>query len=394
MKKVSINVRYIIMQGAFFLLFCAAAGFISLFLQGIGFSESQIGVSVAVFSMITAAMQPIMGNISDRVKFFTWKRMLTYFSIIIIIVNILMIWVDDKGLKAVLLGIFFITGSLAVPFINSAHYYYESIGEKIDFGVARGMGSGTFAVGALIIGNFANKFGIITIPYTGLITAILYFFTVLWLPYFENVEDDSSANIPTTKVNLFNFIKKYPTFSLMLISVFFMYFSHNLIGIYLLQLIQSLEGNSGHLGAALAIQAIFEIPMLFAFTYIMKKVKVSSLMVISSVGYVVKAVMYAISTSVSMVYFAQTFQIFSFAILVAASVYYTGRMVSKEEQTTGQSLMASMSPAAMVAGSLAGGWMIEKWGISTMLIFNVVISAIGLLIGLLANASYKKRIID
>lgn len=92
----------------------------------------------------------------------------------------------------------------------------------------------------------------------------------------------------------------------MLISVFFMYFSHNLIGIYLLQLIQSLEGNSGHLGTALAIQAIVEVPMLFAFTYIMKNVKVSSL----------------------------------------------------------------------------------------MLIFNVIISAIGLLIGLLANASYKKRIIN
>lgn len=192
-------------------------------------------------------------------------------------------------------------------------------------------------------------------------------------------------------MNLFSFINKYPTFSLMLVSVFFMYLSHNMIGVYFLQLIQSLEGNSGHLGTALAIQAIVEIPMLFGFSYIMKKVKISSLMVISSFGYVAKALMYAISKNVTMVYFAQTFQIFSFAILVAASVYYTGRMVSKEEQNRGQSLMASMLPAGMVAGSLIGGWMIEKWGMPTILVFNVVVAVIGLIIGVLANISYKKK---
>lgn len=98
MKKFSINVKYIIMQGAFFLLLCAAAGFISLFLQGIGSSESQIGVSVAIFSTITAVLQPIMGNIRDRVKFFNWKRMLTYFSIIII-VNVMMLIINDNRQK-------------------------------------------------------------------------------------------------------------------------------------------------------------------------------------------------------------------------------------------------------------------------------------------------------
>ena len=392
MKKISINIRYIIMQGAFFLLFCSAAGFISLFLQGLGFSETQIGMSVAVFSTITAIIQPVIGNISDRVKSLTWKKMLTILSVIIMIVNILMVVIDNNLIKALLLGMFFISGSLAVPFINSAHYYYENRGDKIDFGVARGVGSGTFAGGALIIGHLANKFGIVTIPYTGFITSILFFLTVLWLPFYEDTEGENSENIPVSKVGLFSFIKKYPTFSLMLISVFFMYFSHNLIGVYLLQLIQSLEGDSSHLGTALAIQAVVEIPMLFAFTYIRKKVKVSTLMLVAAFGYVAKALMYAISKNVSMIYLAQTFQIFSFAILVAAAVYYTGKMVSKEDQNTGQSLMASMSPAAMVAGSLMGGWMIENWGMPKVLIFNVCIAIAALLIGLLANASYKKRI--
>ena len=121
MKKISINIRYIIMQGAFFLLFCSAAGFISLFLQGLGFSETQIGMSVAVFSTITAIIQPVIGNISDRVKSLTWKKMLTILSIIIMIVNILMVVIDNNSIKALLLGMFFISGSLAVPFINSAH---------------------------------------------------------------------------------------------------------------------------------------------------------------------------------------------------------------------------------------------------------------------------------
>lgn len=49
---------------------------------------------------------------------------------------------------------------------------------------------------------------------------------------------------------------------MMLLAVLLMYFSHNLLSIYLLQIVQSLGGDSANLGSALGLQAAVEIDSL------------------------------------------------------------------------------------------------------------------------------------
>ncbi|WP_448947531.1 MFS transporter, partial [Lachnoanaerobaculum sp.] len=182
------------------------------------------------------------------------------------------------------------------------------------------------------------------------------------------------------RTNVIHFIEKYPYFSLMVLAVLFMFFSHNIVATYLLQIIQSLGGNSSNLGTAMFIQAVVEIPVLFTFSYIMKTVKVGNLMIIAALGYVLKAVMYFSSVNIAMIYITQLSQICSFAILAAASVYFTGMVVDHKDQTTGQAFMSGMVSAGTVLGSLFGGAIIDHMGVRAMLSVNIFITIAGLFI--------------
>lgn len=153
-----------------------------------------------------------------------------------------------------------------------------------------------------------------------------------------------------------------------------MYFSHNLLSIYLLQVVQSLGGDSTNLGSALALQAAVEIPVLFGFSVLMRYFAMKNLMLVASFGYVVRALMYLATSTIPMLYVTQLTQMCSFAILAAASVYYTGIYIEEADQNTGQAFMTSMMPASTVLASLAGGSILEYASMTSLLVFNLLVT--------------------
>ena len=80
------------------------------------------------------------------------------------------------------------------------------------------------------------------------------------------------------------------------------------------------------------------------------------------------------------IYNTQLSQICSFAILAAASVYFTGMVVDHKDQTTGQAFMSGMVSAGTVLGSLFGGAIIDHMGMRAMLSVNIFITIAGLFI--------------
>lgn len=375
MNSKKINIQYILLQGLYWMLFCVSCGFISFYLQGNGFSNSLIGVITAVFCIGVVILQPIVGNICDRVDSLTWKKLIIILSFPYIIICILMLIINEKMIIVVLFGMMYIIIYIFLPLINTALFSYEMEGIEINFGVARGTGSAMYAIMALIIGNIAVKVGTKIIPIAGLIIMALFLVIVFSMPISEKIKSDRDESKQT---NIARFIRKYPYFSIMLVAVMFIYFSHNIIGTYLLQIIQSLGGDSGNLGIAMFIQALAEIPVLFTFSYIMKKVKIGNLMILAGIGYIVRGILYFISGSIMMIYIIQLSQIFSFAIVTAASVYFTGMVVDVEDQTTGLAFMSGMTAAGTVLGSLLGGEILDNIGMRSMLAVNILITIIGL----------------
>lgn len=374
MKDKKINIQYILLQGLYWMMFCPSAGFIAFYLQGNGFGNSMIGVITAVFCLVAVILQPMAGNLCDRIKILTWKRMIILLGLPYVLICIMMFIVKERWLIAVLFGSMYIIASIYLPMINTALFAYEREGIKLNFGVARGMGSAMYAIMALLIGNMALRFGTKIIPASGLIIMALLLCVVSTMP---PTKKSALQSVEYEQTNVIGFIKKYPYFSVMLLAVLFIFFSHNIIGTYLLQIVQSLGGNSSNLGTAMFIQAVVEIPVLFTFSFIMKKIKVGNLMIIACAGYILRAVLYFMSVNIGMIYITQLSQICSFAIMAAASVYFTGTAVREEDHATGQSFMSGMMSAGTVLGSLFGGAILDYMGMRALLSVNILLSVIG-----------------
>jgi PPP family 3-phenylpropionic acid transporter len=372
--KLSINTRYKAMQGLFWMLFCVSSGFISLYLQGRGLGNAGIGTVTAIFGMLAALLQPVMGGITDRSSRLTWRKMILLLAIPYLLICVVMPFIPGAWAGALFMGLLILLGNTIMPFINSAHFDYSHAGEYINFGVARGIGSGLYALMALIIGVLAEKYGVEMVPISGILIAMLFIVVVFRMPS----TTESIAKAPREKTIQKGFLLRYPAFTFMLLACLLMLTTHNIVNTYLLQIIQSLGGNSGQLGIALAIQAVVEVPVLFGFSRLLKRFRPKTLMLTAAIGFALKALMYAVSGSVLMIYLIQFTQMISFALFVSASVYYTSEIISKEDQITGQAFMTSMMAAGTVLGGLTGGWLLELSGMTSMLSVNVIIAMLGI----------------
>ena len=371
--KVTINHRYMALQGLYWMLFCVSSGLISLYLQGRGLSNWGIGTVTASFGILAALLQPVLGGITDRSNRITWRHMILILAIPYLAICIIMPFIPGAWAGAIFMGLLILLGNTIMPFINTAHYHYSHKGEFINFGVARGIGSGLYALLALVIGFLAEKYGIEMVPLSGILIALLFILVVFRMPSSRELIEKA----PREKVLQKGFLLRYPAFTFMLLATLLMLTAHNILNTYLLQIIQSVGGNSSQLGIALAIQAVVEVPVLFGFSRLLKHFRPKTLMLIAAAGFALKALMYALSGSVSMIYLIQIAQMLSFAIFASASVYYTSEAIPKEDQASGQAYMTSMMTVGTVLGSLSGGWMLELSGMTTMLSVNVVIAMVG-----------------
>jgi MFS transporter, PPP family, 3-phenylpropionic acid transporter len=382
--KMTINSRYKVLQGLFWMLFCVGSGFISLYLQGRGLGTAGIGTVTALFGILAALLQPMLGRICDRSNRLTWRSMILMLSVPFLIFCFIMPFIPGEWTSAVFIGMLMLLANVIMPFVNSAHFYYSQAGENINFGVARGIGSGLYALLALFIGVLAEYCGIEIVPLAGIMISGAFIIVISRMPCTAKVV----TKVPIENAIQKGFLLRYPAFTLMLLASLLMLTSHNIVNTYLLQILQSLGGDSSQLGITMAIQAVVEIPILFSFSKLIKYFRPTSLMLIAAIGYALKATFYAVSSNIPMIYITQFTQMCSFAIFASASVYYTSERIAEEDQITGQAYMTSMIAAGTVLGSLIGGWVLEFSDMTTMLSVNVIVSIFGVL---LAIVSAKKK---
>lgn len=410
--KLNINTKYIIVQGLFWMLFCIGMGFMSLYLLDEGVSNFAIGIMSASFGVISAILQPILGRICDRDAKFSWKNMSIICAAVFAIVCFLMLFFGGPFFSIIAIGMMTLIANLIMPFVNSALFYYTNDGEYINFGIARGTGSIMYAVLSFITGNLAAIYGTKVVPALGIAVALFFIFILCSMPYDLNKDkaklseinrvkntksaasdtNDDTNNLNANCKNGGHFIKENKIFLLMLSGFILLSSTHNITCNFGLQIIQNLGGDSTNLGITMALQALVEVPVLFCFALLIKKLSSVKLLSIAAIGYVLKATGFYLSSSVNMIYITQFTQMLSFALFASASVYYTEDMVDEKDRTTGQALMAGAIVAGNVVGSAVGGFVLDAFGVKNMLFVNIILGIIGACIALIA-ARYSEKLI-
>lgn len=370
-SKSKTMIKYTFLQGDYWALYCACYAFVTYFLLEQGFSVSGIGIITATFGFISAILQPVLGQLTDKDKF-SWKQISICLMLLILICSCLLLFVSSVLIKAILFGciLSFIGGSL--PLINNASFLCQTEDQKINFGIARGVGSLCYAIASFILGKTTISMGAASVPVfiAGTALFMILFVSILPRGKFVTKSDENKENADKKASDSGRekfFLAKYPQFTLMWIACILLMIFHNLTNVYLINMFTAVGGTSEDLGTALSIGAVMELPVMFCFAIIYKYIKAKKLLLISGIAFVIKALIYLTSKNISMLYVAQFLQLLSFSVFASATVFYANEAMDSRDTTKGQAFMSNTMTIGSLIASLLGGFLIENFGLKIML---------------------------
>ena len=404
-----LTIKFALLQGSYWMSFCAIYNFATVYLLSRSFTSKEVGVMLAAINIIAAVLQPLVANFADQTQRISLKNLVTLFVLVILSIAFVLPAASNLLLATGIL--FFLICTLMVtiqPLINSLGMEYMGKGIHVDFGIARSMGSLSYAVTSFVLGNLIEKNGTGILPYSYIIIfALVLIFTYTYRlskplpnPMPNQSKNIASASIGMEEVGLemasdsegsgFSaYFRKYRRFGFYLIGLVFLFTCFNLINIYMIKIIENVGGNKADLGTAIALAAILELPVMFFFSKLLKRFNNTTLLRISVVVLTLKAIATLFAKSIGMIYFAQAFQLLSYAIFIPASIHYVSQVMDVKDRIKGQAFTSVTMTLGGVTGSLLGGWLLGATSIYNMLLLGTLLSLVGSVIAYFSIENIK-----
>lgn len=367
-KNNKINIGCHILFGLFFIIFLTIYGYGVYFLSQMGISYIEIGFIMGMSALIASILQPIIGRFIDK-HHYSWQNVILILCFLIIICCISM-YFAPVILCNLLFSLVIIFAGCMYPFINSSPFYYENKGIKTNFGVSRGFGSLSFTIFSLIIGFCLTKANPMILPLFTIVSSFFIMVTIYLLPDY-GMETKSKSKLKG------NILKKYPIFTLILVAlVFFMTFQ-NMFECYMINILENIGGNVADVGVSNSISAVLELPIMFFFVKILDKISAKKLIVIAGAFYILRALLIFFAANPMDIYLSQILQMFTFAIIMPASVHLTNDIVDEENQYEGQAFLGATVTVGLIFANFIGGNVLQTYDVKLLYALLIFLTVIG-----------------
>ena len=402
-----LNVEYGGIHATYWMAYAVISSFASAYLLDRGYTNSEIGLILAVGSIVAVFLQPFMADFADRAKKISLIGITQVATIFIMGMMMICFVMDKASIALSVIFVMMIAWHTALqPLFNSLTFKLEESGHKINFGVCRAMGSLGYSLLCAVLGTLAETFGTQILPLTGEVTLLMLLITLcLTKSHFKKAckmrgkldsEQDKVEIVSETleeqeEINLIQFIKRNKLFLLVNIGVAGIFFSNSIFNSFMLQIVENVGGNSEDMGRILAVMAFLEIPPMFLFERVHRKVSCKRLLQLGAICFTLKILCATIADSVFMVYVAQLFQLTSFGIFLPAMVSFIDEIMEKGEAVKGQALYTIVTTVATIFASLVGGVILDMSGASSLLWISTIITGVGAILFCLVIEKVKVR---
>ena len=379
------TLRYIIINATYFAVYSGIHAYASVFLLEKGFTNTLIGITLALANILSVIFQPFVAGLIDKQGRLT-NRNVSMVSTAILLAGSILLLIIKNGIVAIFIifTLIYMVQMVYQPIITAMYFEYEAAGCHIYYGLARGLGSCGFAVVSVFTGMMIGKFGV-----TILMILDIIFLTIalIVLYFFKKPAVAASAQTSETEVahnNILVFTKTYPAFMLFVVAGVCFFFAHNAINDYMIQIITPLGGTEASMGTAVFIAAILELPTMALIDKIMKKISVKNLLLISGTAFLIKTLLMLVAPNMAVVYISQAMQIFAYAVFIPAGAYFVNQTMAKFDQVKGQAYINCSITLGGVFSSLVCGRLLDVRGPHFMLIVSLAVTTIGLVIAFVA----------
>ena len=378
------TLRYIIINATYFAVYSGIHAYASVFLLEKGFSNTLIGITLALANILSVVFQPIVAGIIDKQGKLTNRNVSMASTALLLIGSILLLLIKNGVVIIfIIFALIYMVQMVYQPIITAMYFEYEAAGCHIYYGLARGLGSCGFAVVSFFTGRAIGWFGvnilmILDIFFLSVALIVLYFFK------------KPKTEVPVTEKNevahnnLFSFIKTYPGFMLFVLAAVCFFFAHNAINDYMIQIITPLGGTEAQMGIAVSCAAVLELPTMALIDKIMKKISVKNLLLISAVAFLIKTLLMLIAPNMVVVYISQAMQMLAYAVFIPAGAYFVNQTMARLDQVKGQAYINCSITLGGVFSSLVCGRLLDIKGPHFMLIVSLAVTTAGLVIAFFA----------
>lgn len=393
-----LSIKYAFLQSAYWISACIFSNFAAVYLHYKNFSNTQIGIIFSLSSLFCIILQPLISSFADKTKKISLRWIVIFLMLTVFLAAFLLYLIPDFVLLITILYIYILMILFTlIPLLNSLAFEHMNKGIPMNFGLSRGTGSIAFAVVSFFLGIAVNRYGagiliLLFLCSTCFMILSAYIFRIknpiITSESIVNAEpstidqpihtDTSSTAVPSSVLGFFLLNKRFTVF---LIGVSMIFYTHNLLNTYLINIIENVGGNSADMGLSLTIAAFLELPTMASFMLLVKRIKCNTLIKISAFFFLIKVLIAWLAPVVSVVHLSQGFQSLAFALFTPASVFYVNAIIAKEDRIKGQSMLgvATLGLSGAIA-NITGGKILDTLGVSDMLMLGTAVSAIGFLV--------------
>ena len=385
MKKTpTLTPAYAAIQAAFWMSWCCSVGFAAVYLQGLGYSNAGLGLVTAAGSLFGALLGPGLSSLIDRydrvsaIKLVPPTLAAEAAALVVLLLFPFRGAASSLGFAAYILFVTAVNSLFLKLYSDAAHR-----GLPLDYGFARGMGSLAYVLVSLLLGVVIERSSVRAVPIAGLVicagqlAAFLVFLHRLPAGGARSgAQEEKGASLPV-------FIRKNPRFCVMLFGTILLFFAHNTVCNFLINITRSVGGDTGTMGLLNGFMAAVEIPVMFLFSALFGRRSSAALLRVSFVFFSLKMLAVTLAPSVPLLGAAFLLQAPSFALYAAAIVPYVARTIPYEDSAKAQSLAFTMTTLGAVLANAISGRLFDCLTVRATLWITCGVCALGTLIALL-----------
>lgn len=364
---------YSALQGLYWMSYGAIYTFAAVVLLDRKFTDAQVGTIIALACAFSAIFQPFAAAAADRGQRFSLRSLMTLICLLTIVPMALLFFFPQKALSGVCYVILILLHLAFQPLLSALGMQLLNNGYYLNFGVARGIGSISYAALAFFLGSLTLIFGLKCLPVIG---SLLYLCMALLLQAFPETKRSGSSIVSSR--GTISILRENRKFSVLCMGIILIFISHSAINTYMIQVLQKIGKGNQELGQVMAYTAILEFFVMMGFSRLVKGRDCGSIIKFTGIFFVLKAIFVPLAPNLPMIYVAFLTQLFSFALFTPASVYYANAILPAGDKVKGQAMVTIAMTIGNIAGSFFCGHFITFWGITAAILVTAGIGVIGL----------------
>lgn len=392
-KKIfySIPPRQVGFCGLEFFYWAAQSGssMMAMYLQNRGLSAGEVGQLSSFLAFIGIFAPPIWGMVSDKLRSVKKVLMLCMAaSALFWLASPAVFHATSLALAWVMFPLFRFFNGPTNALLDSWIVRAAHADRRMSYGSIRMFGSLGFAIVSIaytaLIRNFSDE-----VMFVGYAAAVV---PMLLIAVFMKDDHQSkrSLSLGEMRAGIRQLMRSFPYVTFLLFNIA-LYMPVNASFTFLPYLIESIGGDTSMVAAILGIKALMEIPLLLLSGRLIKRFKLSWLLVTAACFYALEMFLYPLCGDILSILVVQCIHGVVFGLYISAQIQYVHSLAPADLTATAVTLSGAATALAGIVGNSLGGIMIDTAGIRPFYILSGCVQAAAVLLFVLSLRHTAKK---